>query len=61
MMIARTPENSWSELITSVCLTKAKVVSEGRPGFTDAPRMPLEVSLNSEQSCTASLAAACHG
>jgi hypothetical protein len=27
MMIARTPENSWSELITSVCLTKAKVVS----------------------------------
>jgi hypothetical protein len=42
MMIARTPENSWSELITSVCLTEAKVVSEVRPGFTDAPRMPLE-------------------
>jgi len=24
MMIAQTPENSWSELLTSVCLSEAK-------------------------------------
>jgi len=53
MMIACTPENSWSELITSAPAAKSRIcrVHSGRPKFLS----------DCEQSCTASLPAACHG
>jgi len=53
MMIAHTPENSWSELHTSAPFRQKRNL----PGHTPADRSAGDC----EQSCTASLALACHG